>query len=237
MPGLPIPAAVTALRLGRWIDDRDWDALYPRWAARLSRAHWTPVAVARRAAALLVAQPGARVLDVGSGVGKLCLVGALTTGGIFTGVERRARLVQVAAALAHRGRVARCHFVADGFEALDFGAYDAFYLFNPFYENLPGSRFLPGEFARSRARYHGFVEAVKARLGEAPPGARVVTYHGLGGRLPPGWERVVSARLRGGPLTLWIKTAGRRVAAVTGAGARPPPPGRSDRPPASSPRV
>ena len=45
--------------------------------------HWTPVHVARRAAQFLVTGPETRVLDVGSGPGKFCLVGALATQGIL----------------------------------------------------------------------------------------------------------------------------------------------------------
>src|SRR5258708_32599839 len=62
----------------------------------LSGQHWTPVAVAARAADLLTRAGATRILDVGAGVGKFCIVGALSTAAEFVGVERREGLVQVA---------------------------------------------------------------------------------------------------------------------------------------------
>ncbi len=74
----------------------DFDHVYPDWVRSLSERHWTPVDVAERAAELLVTSAGVRVLDVGSGAGKFCIIGALTTEGKFCGIEQRAHLIDVA---------------------------------------------------------------------------------------------------------------------------------------------
>jgi hypothetical protein len=71
------------------IRDRDFDSLFPDMYQEISDTHWTPVEIARRAAQLLVADSSTRVLDVGSGIGKFCLIGALTTSAHFVGVEQR----------------------------------------------------------------------------------------------------------------------------------------------------
>jgi SAM-dependent methyltransferase len=207
--------AIARLRRGQSIDDRTWDDLYPSWARAVSGVHWTPLAVARRATAWLVEEPGTRVLDVGSGVGKLCVVGALTTAGAFTGVEQEARLHEVAREVSRRVG-ARCRFVRGDAFALDWGDFDAFYFYNPFAEPVPegdgsGGRREPpaidAEPAARAERQAAHVAAVLERLDAARVGTRVVTYHGFGGSLPGGWEEVGKDRIRGGPLELWVKRA------------------------------
>jgi SAM-dependent methyltransferase len=198
---------VKQLRGGSPIADRDFDEVFPKWARNLSKTHWTPVDVAMRAAAWLTEDPETRVLDVGAGAGKFCLVGALTTGGIFTGVELRPRLTLLATEVARRYGVKRCRFVAgDAFE-LDWRDYDAFYLFNPFAEQLPGCSFIDDAIPRGPDHFHRYVDAVERRLDELPVGTRIVTYHGFGGRMPFSWAPVTSMRMHAGSLALWRKTA------------------------------
>ena len=67
------------------VEDEKFDLIYPPQIRELSSLHWTPVAVAAEAAKLLVTAPGTRVLDIGCGPGKFCLVGASLTDGRFTG--------------------------------------------------------------------------------------------------------------------------------------------------------
>jgi len=78
------------------ITDSDFDDVYPSPIRRVSASFWTPVSVAARAARLLVRDASTRVLDIGSGAGKFCIVGAAVTGASFTGIEHRGHLVEVA---------------------------------------------------------------------------------------------------------------------------------------------
>jgi SAM-dependent methyltransferase len=197
---------VKQLRDGTAIADRDFDEVFPRWARALSKTHWTPVDVAMRAAGWLAEDAGTRVLDVGAGVGKFCLVGALTTGGIFTGAELRPKLAAVATEVARRYSVKRCTFVGGDAFALDWNAFDAFYLFNPFGENLPDCPFIDDVITRTSDQFHRYVAAVEQRLETLRGGTRIVTYHGFGGRMPFGWTPVTSMRMHAGSLALWRKT-------------------------------
>jgi SAM-dependent methyltransferase len=187
-----------------WVRDHEFDALYPRWVRVLSRRHWTPVEVALRAVELLVdGKPNARILDVGSGPGKFCLVGALAGAGTFVGMERRPELVEIASNVARRlGVGERTEFGTGDAFVLDWARFDGVYLFNPFADDL-------GSVVDRMAVWPRFAEAVGAankQLARLPRGARVVTYHGYGGPFPPGFERTVSERRGSGPLDLWIKT-------------------------------
>src|SRR5262249_29669196 len=99
-----------ALRRHSAVSDAELDQVFPEELRDRSHLHWTPVAVALRAAELLAPTPDVRVLDVGAGVGKLCLIGALVTGATWWGIEQDPS--QVAAAnhaawaldIAHRTR-------------------------------------------------------------------------------------------------------------------------------------
>ena len=53
--------------------DNRFNTLYPEPIRLLAARHWTPLNVARRASLFLAAEHGARILDIGSGVGKFCL--------------------------------------------------------------------------------------------------------------------------------------------------------------------
>ena len=75
--------------------DAAFDKLYPVAIRHLSEIHWTPINVARAAAEFLVnGNPNARIVDVGAGAGKFCMVGSYYTGGHFTGIEQKQNLVR-----------------------------------------------------------------------------------------------------------------------------------------------
>jgi SAM-dependent methyltransferase len=202
----PREAQLARLRAAFLEDDDSFDSLYPDWARGVSRGNFTALEVARRAASLLVAEPGARVLDVGSGVGKLCLVGALTTTGRFHGVEKRAHFVAAARAAAARLAVDRVEFVAANMTEVDWRPFSSFYLFNPFaeyYDKLL-EPFEPG-VSVDRALHSAYVEHVRAQLDLVAVGARVVTYNGFGGELPAGYRLEHSEPALSDKLDLWIK--------------------------------
>jgi len=187
--------------------DESFDRVYPDWVKCRSERHWTPVEVARRAAELLVTSAYTRVLDVGSGAGKFCIVGALATQGRFCGVEQRAHLVEVAREAAeHYGIQRRAHFFHGDIRAIDWSEFKAFYLYNPFSEHATG---LFGaidqsiELAPHLREKH--IRFTRAQLAAAPVGTRVVTYHGFGGDMPPGYR---CARREGHGtdfVELWVK--------------------------------
>ncbi len=195
-----------SLREGTAIEDRDFDEVYPKWARSHSKIHWTPVEVAMRAAGFLAEDAGARVLDVGSGVGKFCLVGALTSHGVFTGVELRPQLAALSTEVARRYSVKRCEFIAGDAFDLDWSAFSGFYLYNPFAEHLPDCPVIDDEISRTPDRFHRYVAELERRMDAMPLGARIATYHGFGGRFPVGWTPITSMRLHGGSLGLWQKS-------------------------------
>jgi hypothetical protein len=196
---------VERVRTGAHVWNAEFDRILPACWRRFSIVHWTPLHVARRAAQLLVTGPGTRVLDVGSGPGKFCLVGALTTPGHFTGAEQRPYLAEFSRSFARRYSIPRVRFLCGNAPDLDWRGYSAFYFYNPFYENLDPDRKLDERFELSPSLYDRYIKMTQNRLAQAPSGTRVVTFHGMGGDMPDGYERVLQEFQDIGFLELWIK--------------------------------
>ncbi|MBL0212836.1 MAG: hypothetical protein IPQ07_03020 [Myxococcales bacterium] len=194
-----------ALREGRPVSDARFDALYPKSHRRRSSVHWTPMEVALRASAMLAASPGGRILDVGSGSGKMCMIGALVSGAHWTGVEQDSAMVRVAARVARSLSIAeRTSFVhADGL-GLDWSPFGGIYLYNPFSEAALKTR--PVDPSPRQAAFIHAVVAVEHKLAALQVGARVVTLHGFGGDLPPEFELAESVPMHKDELALWVRT-------------------------------
>ncbi|HEY6179918.1 MAG TPA: hypothetical protein VIX73_35945 [Kofleriaceae bacterium] len=188
--------------------DRAFDSLLPEHLRQLSYRHWTPVEVAIRASTLLCPAPATRVLDVGSGVGKLCVVGAMSATGMWCGIEQHEPLVHTARMLASTLGVAeRTMFVHGNALALDWDAFDAIYLYNPF--EVPLDDVDPRQH---QIDFRTQVGDVQARLAALRDGVRVVTLHGFGGAMPPSYELEYHERVSavGLNLSLWVQRSSSR---------------------------
>lgn len=161
--------------------DAAFDRLVPPEFRHLSAVHWTPSDVAIRVAALLSPQADERVLDVGSGIGKLCITGALSSPGTWVGVELSASLVVAARKLAALLGVAeRAEFIhGDAFD-LDWATFDALYLYNPFELSLTG----PTTLTHKELAYQVNAARTQQRLAQLRSGARVITLNGFGALMP-----------------------------------------------------
>jgi SAM-dependent methyltransferase len=192
------------------IDEDEDDVFDHRLPHRLqlkSSIHFTPVAVARLAARLLAPDPGMRVLDVGAGPGKFCVIAAREVPTCsFVGVELRPHLVHLARKLTARLSVPNASFVnGDAFE-LDWSEYDAFYFYNPFAEQLHEPDFaLDRSLTLMPARFLDYVSRAGKRLANARIGTRVVTYHSFGAPVPPGYDLTQRHMIGTDCLELWIK--------------------------------
>jgi len=193
------------------LEDED-DAFDHQLPVRLrvkSSLHFTPVAVARRAARLLAPDPAMRVLDVGAGPGKFCVIaGREVPSCTFVGVEIRPHLVALARKLAARAHVHNVSFVDGNALDLDWTSFQAFYFYNPFAEQLHDrSLTLDPRLALEPSRFLDYVTGVAQRLASARLGTRVVTYHSFGAPTPSGYELVETHPIGTDRLDLWIKRA------------------------------
>ena len=195
------------LRAGELVSDADFDAWLPGALRGISYRYWTQVGVAARVSRWLHERGASTVLDVGSGAGKFCVVGALSSGMLFTGLEQRRHLVDAAQALAARfGVMRQVALVHGGLDLVDPSGFDALYFYNPFGENVfPTSDRLDNTVEISHARFGRDVTAAEKLLGRMSVGSYLVTYNGYGGRVPDSFE-LIHAKVAGlNLLRLWQK--------------------------------
>jgi hypothetical protein len=199
-------ALAEQLAAGRPVADARFDRLLGPALQLLAGLHFTPVAVARQAAAWLTAEGAAEVCDLGAGAGKFCLVGAASTPARFTGVEVRPGLVQVARQAARRMGLTRAQFVLGDLRTVPLARYQAFYLYDPFSEAEaePDERLDPYVPTSDRS---ADVAGLLERLAQLPAGTRLAIYCGLGGPEPLGWRLAERRPMneRGDLLDCWIR--------------------------------
>ncbi len=187
-----IASGAMPARIAEWIQrgkhdiDREFDRYLPVELRVPSRNFWTPICVAARVAAWLDELSIRSLLDIGSGPGKFCVVGALAGSCAYLGIEQRPRLVEVSRTLAELFRVGqRVCFLEGVFGETEAPLVDAYYLYNPFGENLYGAEdHLDNEVELTEERYQRDVAATERMLRDAPVGTVIITYNGFGGMIP-----------------------------------------------------
>lgn len=195
----------TLLSQCRVASNRDFDSLYPKRIQQLSGKHWTPVEVAVLAAGFLAEQRGARILDIGSGIGKFCLVAAQHyPDSHFSGVEQREKLVRLARKAQKSIGTENTTFVHGNFTQLDLNQFDHFYFYNSFYENLVDREFhIDEHIEHSLSLYEYYTHYLFKALEGRPNGTKLVTFHSFREVVPPGYSLVES--LHNTLLKCWIK--------------------------------
>ncbi len=211
-------ALARALRNRMPVPDRVFDEIFPIDARWRSSVYWTPVAVAARAARLLTQELPAKVhvtrvpqrrraaiLDIGSGIGKFCIIAAAAEQTEVVGVEQRPHLAEIARRAAEKLGVRATFDAATRLQEIEPSHFDGIYLYNPFAENLCEARdHIDSSVELSEHRYWNDIAATERLLWKAPVGTRVVTYCGFGGDIPDGYTLEVREHVNGS-LELWVK--------------------------------
>lgn len=184
--------------------DELFDKLYPLSIQVLARKHWTPLLIARKAASFLTSDNNARILDIGSGVGKFCLTAAyFKPDAFYYGVEQRKSLINYADTTKSTLGIENVSFIHGNFTQLDFRNYDHFYFFNSFYENLSGTNKIDDSIDYSRGLYNYYNRYLYQQLELKPAGTKLATYHSLEEEVPEGYRLIGSEK--GSLLKYWIK--------------------------------
>ncbi len=185
--------------------DEAFDVIYPIRFKKVSKFHFTPLSIAKVAAQYLVQKPYTRVLDIGSGAGKFCMVGAGCTDGHFTGVEQRKNLHRLAEKLSRKLACERVEFIHSNIMEVDFEAFDAVYYFNPFYENIVPDSAIDHAVTLDKTLYTLYTQYMREQLSKMPLGTRLATYFSFMDEVPN------SYKIKGADfdlkLKLWEKVA------------------------------
>lgn len=199
------PDALTNLSRGQSVSDEKFDRIFSKETRALSSRHWTPMAVALFAAKALGSDANTRVLDVGCGPGKFCFIGAATTPATYCGIEQRSNFVDEAESIRLKHKLSNVAFFHGNMMDLDWRQFQAFYLFNPFLENVTGLARIDNQVPLSLEHFNSYVEVVEAKLSELPSGTKVMTYHGYGGAFPEGYIKVQRKAIGTNYLELWVR--------------------------------
>lgn len=170
------------------IEDDKFNELYPVRIKRLSKRHWTPVVIAKIAADYLVDKPNQKILDIGAGVGKFCLVGAATTKGIFYGVEQRASLTKLSKKIAEKHNINNVEFIHSNITEISFSDYDAFYFYNSFFENIDTSCPIDKKILPKNELFLTYSNYVRDQLNKTPKNTRLVTYWSTWEEIPESFD-------------------------------------------------
>ena len=87
-------------------------------------------------------------------------------------------------------------FVHGNVMDIDFNAFDAFYIFNPFYENVHAGKRMDNTVLLSPSLYESYSSYTSARIASLPVGTRLATYYTSPSIVPKTYEEVASFRGR-----------------------------------------
>jgi len=184
-------------------NDAAFDRQYPEHFQMLSPKHWTPLAAAHIAAGFL-AEPGARVLDIGSGIGKFCLAaGFYFPETYFYGVEQRQELIYLAEEAKQCTQLFNVNFIYANITQVNFKEFDHFYFYNSFYENIDTANQIDDTIEISEGLYTYYTQYLHSALDEKPAGTRLVTFHSLEQEIPSSYK--LAAVACNALLKMWIK--------------------------------
>lgn len=189
----------------KWMEnDATFHQLYPKEIQLLAKKHWTPIEVARIAADFLVSQKNEKILDIGSGAGKFCIVaGYYKPDAFFYGVEQRKSLIEVAEAAKLKLGITNAFFIEGNFTQLNFNDYHHFYFYNAFFENIAGTDKIDESIDYSLELYNYYNRYLYKQLETKPAGTKLVTFHSLENEVPRNYT-LVDARMDN-LLKCWIK--------------------------------
>ena len=127
----------------------------------------------------------------------------MSTQGQFTGVEQRENLVRIAQEVVRKHNVPRLQLLHANIQEVNFCDYDAFYIFNPFQENITPALRIDYEIDLQPQFYIDYTKYVQQQLLSMPAGTRVVSYCGDAMEIPDCYECVKSAFTE--KLKFWVK--------------------------------
>ncbi|MBK7034843.1 MAG: methyltransferase domain-containing protein [Bacteroidetes bacterium] len=185
------------------LTDESFDMIYGDEVKRLSAVHWTPVSVASKAAAWLVYKEGDKILDIGSGAGKFCFVGAITTKGHFTGVEKIKKLCDISKKIQKKENLPNITFLHDDIKNISLKGYSGIYFYNAFHELILENDTIENPALIAEQMYYDYSNYLYEQLENLPVNTRLVTYYGHINQVPNNY-RLVDSDFEN-ELKFWVK--------------------------------
>lgn len=185
--------------------DSAFDEIFQEKYTKISRIHWTPIEIAKIATKWLATSSNTKILDIGSGVGKFCIVGAMLSDAHFFGIEKRQSLVNETNRLKQKLNLNNINIINENIVNINFKDYDAFYYFNPFCEQIAEYDFIDDKIKTSQTKYRNYEDHVFNQLDDLKVGARLVTYFSEPFTPPPSFK--IKEMMFDGELVFWEKVS------------------------------
>jgi 16S rRNA A1518/A1519 N6-dimethyltransferase RsmA/KsgA/DIM1 with predicted DNA glycosylase/AP lyase activity len=157
-------------------NDKAFEEVLKKSVQGHSYIHWTPVDVIKSAVDWLGTGSKNKVLDIGSGVGKFCLIGAMNSRAHFTGVETRQNLVEEANHLKKELDLSNVDFIHSDITEVDFKEFTSFYFYNPFCEHMAVSGGIDEQITFDEEAFYKYQDYVADQLIKTPKGTKLVKY-------------------------------------------------------------
>jgi hypothetical protein len=178
------------ISLGQLPNDDLIDSLLPDQVRTYANQHFSGSYTISLAAKFLVQKPDSKILDIGSGSGKFCLLGALLhPNAHFHGVEYRESFVHLAHELRIKLGIENASFRYDNILNVAFDAFNGLFMFNPFLEHRNNHARMQ-DFTDEPERYEAYFSHVRAEFARCPSGVRLVTFHGSDEQIPKNFKLV-----------------------------------------------
>lgn len=164
---------------------------------------FTPAEIAIKSAIWLSGKDKRKILDIGAGVGKFCAFAGKYTNSKIIGIEMRPQLVTIAMQMLKVFKIRNAKVLHGNITDFEFSDFDAFYIYNPFHENIVQHLRMDDSILLSQDFYSAYVHHTLTQLSKAKAGTRLVTYHGNNYEVPGSY--VVVEEHKGGELKFWVK--------------------------------
>ncbi len=186
------------------LSENKFKLLLPEHLQLISKIHFTPIHIAQLASQWLTEDGRKNILDIGAGVGKFCISGALVSDSYFYGIEMRTSLVKIAGELIDTFEIKNARVIEQNVLDTDFNTFDAFYLYNPFHENIAHHKRMNNEINLSEHLHRNYREYTRSQFQNSKKGTRIVSYHGEDDQIPTSF--IPYKESANGLLKLWIRS-------------------------------
>lgn len=170
--------SIELLRIQKNISDEAFDAIYPFEIRELSDRHWTSVFVAKMASDFFCNRKPVKVLDIGSGAGKFCFVGAaLHPASEFHGIDIRKNFIDISNEIKQAHALTNTVFFQKDVLHTDFMGYDGIYFFNSFQEKIDPTSAIDHKSEVCVEMYIAYTTHIFNELNNVAVGTKLVTYY------------------------------------------------------------
>ena len=187
------------------LNDDLFDLIFSPEVRNHSKIHWTPLSVAIKASEIIKELKVERLLDVGSGCGKFCLLTSILTEAQVTGVEQRDFLATAAKKAKNLFQLSNLNFIHGSAFDLSWKEFDCLYFYNPFCEQKTPERRMRNDLNMNESIYNSYLQITINRLREQKAGTKVITYYGLGAALPDEYKLKYQKAVGSDFLKIWEK--------------------------------